>query len=103
MTQTHTQHTPGPWKVTEDRPADTLVVQSLTTPYLTVAVMMGATSSAEEEANARLIAAAPDLLEVVELAAIDVAGGTPAARAEHYGILRRTARAAIAKARGETA
>ena len=50
------------------------------------------------EANARLIAAAPDLLEALESAvgAMEVLGHPP-----DYGALRK-AKAAIAKARGES-
>jgi len=98
-------HSPGPWfvhdfsgvngeKVT---PCDFAV--SCTTPdQLTVAVMgMGLTGTPKEwEANARLIAAAPDLLEALE------------ALADHVGYRigdnecrpLENAIAAIAKARG---
>jgi hypothetical protein len=96
-------HTPGPWfahdfsgvngeKVT---PCDFAV--SCTTPdHLTVAVMgMGLTGTPEEwEANVKLIAAAPDLLEALE----EVLGWETLCPIEVY----EQAREAIAKAKGES-
>ena len=92
-----TRHTPGPWYVL----ADSLRIgrRSDYVPALVVVadcrVAVGA-SVAESQANARLIAAAPDLLAALEVIGImgahsDCAGCSDAAA---------IARAAIAKATG---
>lgn len=89
------KHTPGPWRT--DLYDGTLVIDPDGVP---VATTTGDYESADEyavmEADALLIAAAPDLLEAL----IDLAG----AGAEAWGEDRpcvRIARAAIAKAKGQ--
>ena len=79
-------HTPGPWE------ADSTAVLTSHPPYLTVAdCSHRGHTLATEEANARLIAAAPDMLEVLE-----------EMLAEHPGCCYagEKASAAIANARG---
>ena len=96
------QHTPGPWRVS----VGDLVVGANGrrvadcehTPYLE----RPAASIPEDEANARLIAAAPELLEALECVLRDadrVAAGhaVTAAGMER----RRAARALLARVRGE--
>ena len=98
MTTTQTaKHTPGPWKqngntVWEDGTKDR--------GHIAVCRLRVGTHVPEfqNEANARLIAAAPDLLAVLE----KVLAAYEAAREPGHGtILIAEARAAIAKARGQ--
>lgn len=110
-------HTPGPWEISEsariydDSPAivwrdpDRGPDKTIATIHAddTKEIADGAiveSLSPEQEANARVIAAAPDLLSVVEaLAAAVGQGGRPSpARVVALG---EAARAAIAKARGK--
>jgi hypothetical protein len=99
-------HTPGPWKIP--------------TPWNGFSEIRGgkgelvfglAAGSVDEkqpdevcEANARLIAAAPDLLSIVERF-VALPGGSwhPERHAGEEAELRIAARAAIAKAKGRTA
>lgn len=86
------KHTPGPWQ------AQTFSSHELQTDFAMVAIGKRAHIigySEEDQANARLIAAAPDLLEALELM-VDTYdnGGWPSSTLV-------IARAAIAKAKGE--
>ena len=58
-----TQHTPGPWEVTNtDKDTITIVRRGV----FTVAALWSSTQPRyEQEANARLIAAAPDMLQAL--------------------------------------
>ncbi len=91
------QHTPGPWDV-EPKGSRHFVdgADGLTVAYLDRA---GVRERAEIEANARLIAAAPDLLAALYLIATDQSAIYSGANA-HIGNI---ARAAIAKATGGAA
>jgi len=85
-----TTHTPGPWKFTRDDDvydANDDVVGGISGP-----------TASEQRANARLVAAAPDMLEVLRSLVRDNAGVTH----EYLHIIRAKARAAIAKAEGRT-
>lgn len=83
-----TPWTPGPWSF--DGPPDNIIVWS--GPEDRVCFM---TSNGPAEANARLIAAAPDLLEAAERLFSALEGYVPADEA------RALARKAFAKARGD--
>jgi hypothetical protein len=94
------KHTPGPWEAT-DR-GDVLIDGE--------SMMIPGTSSAEIRANARLIAAAPDLLLTLKdlIGWIDISGlaktkdggcGPFAYKGTEYEVVSN-ARAAIAKAEG---
>ena len=61
----------------------------------------GTHSDEESEANARLIAAAPELLEALQMAEKAMVKGRNVTYPEWYGVINK-ARAAIAKATGET-
>lgn len=102
------KHTPGPWRLTESILEDGR-------PFFSIAgadrVDLGYLSlrSAEElTANARLIAAAPDLLEALEAVIDDLSGGIQdcidnggsEAWISEADTRLKNARAAIAKARG---
>jgi hypothetical protein len=68
--QTNTQHTPGPWKVREE-----YIHQIIGTDgWGAVAdCAIGVRTPEEKDANARLIAAAPDLLAIAEAFVVDYA------------------------------
>ena len=89
------KHTPGPWTVT--RVSKSTILKDLyvsASPERVARVVLPATANSidEYEANARLIAAAPDLLEALK----GFMDG-----AEAMGWNTDKARAAIAKATGE--
>ena len=66
-------HTKGPWKVSNlERPHHVLVCNE---KWYTVARVFSANKSGDPEANARLIAAAPELLEALQ-AIVQVLGGS---------------------------
>jgi hypothetical protein len=56
------KHTPGPWAYQEDSDAYTHIVRGHNNRFI---CQLAQTTSAEIEANARLIAAAPELLEAL--------------------------------------
>lgn len=94
------KHTPGPWAINEilRQYSGKLEIQSGDTHIASVTVgKKGITP--EQEANANLISAAPELLEALDLLfshkVVNTPGGGISAEA------REKARAAIAKARGE--
>lgn len=68
----HTQHTPGPWTVEIDRwhydTASTVVAgaERPTFPFRELLVQVGGTDLGRQEANTRLIAAAPRLLSAAK-------------------------------------
>ena len=93
------EHTPGPWEVRgrwyigkADDPSSLAEVKSCYT--------VPASNEAEHEANARLIAAAPDLLETAEHL-LSLLGAR--FRPEDIAVVRarKGLRAAIAKAKGD--
>ncbi len=95
------KHTPGPWRVEHQNPSPTTgewMIAGSKPGYLAEVRDCG---SGDVRANARLIAAAPDLLEACELivSAFDQLAPMSSARNEPLQI--NAARAAIAKARGE--
>ena len=92
----NTKHTPGPWKFS---------FESIHPEWAIVttgggAVVANVNADHRQEANASLIAAAPDLLEAGEafLRELDEGDSFPA-----WEAAKAKLRAAIAKARGETA
>ena len=115
-----TQHTPGPWLIEEDDPnASSREIQEANEARSCIAGVSkwtrgGAERIAAAEANARLIAAAPDLLEAlrgVEWGCeVDAAEGGFIAGCPSCGAERRTGEhhqdcqlnAALTKAEGRT-
>lgn len=92
-----TKHTPGPWKNEEgyrwlNARSDDRVIADMR--------IVGGVIEDEVKANARLIAAAPDLLEALESVADIWANAKPGDQSP-FGITARRIAAAIAKARGE--
>lgn len=92
MTNTKPQHTPAPWDITEHE--DKLYIGNLQSSEL--AVVCGT------KANARLIAAAPELLEALDRLVTYYAGSGINTREFSEDLHPvNIARSAIAKARGE--
>jgi hypothetical protein len=109
----NTQHTPGPWTFTrrEDyRNVSFYVAQQDDAPYTPdysdVATLIAETARSEreiiQEANARLIAAAPDLLAALQVVLRDYTAVHDIGDVEMQPALYQ-ARAAITKATGEQA
>jgi hypothetical protein len=97
MTEKKTKFTPGPWMVGEKDRNDQTVVDG---PHSTICTCFHhcvKSLEREMEANARLIAAAPDLLKVCELALKSWFSGEVS---EVH--METELRAAIAKATGES-
>ena len=82
-------YTPGPWRYEEFGP--NVIIKATKNPMLSVVHSLYQESREQTEANARLIAAAPELLEALEIA-LDCAGDAWWAE---------KAEAAIEKAKGE--
>ena len=108
MTTSNSMHAPGPWMVqtvreqTGFRMVRTYVLDGAGGDPV---AMVQANSAEEEEANARLIAAAPDLLEALEGLLVFAEAAETKALVGDEGCLWpvECARAAIAKATGEAA
>src|SRR5688572_28329605 len=105
MTQ---KHTPGPWGYGMKDGNYVIMTADEGRLFRTVATVRDfpASSSKTEEANARLIAAAPDLLKRIEatqnfLAVLLTASYIPVEAADLIIELRNENKAAIAKATGE--
>ena len=90
-----TQHTPGPWKATywHDEDTDQGGWDISVNGHLLPLCDMETDGSDDIEANARLISAAPDLLEALKGLLMHPLGAFE----------NEAARAAIAKVKGETA
>lgn len=90
------KHTPGPWQYKDG----SIVAGTGDGEHESVALILGLVRlEGEWEANARLIAAAPDLLQALEFCETVIRGDLTTQR---EGALR-ISRAAIAKATGEAA
>ena len=95
-----TKHTPGPWHALPARTG--FYVQSENDIIVDTADQNARYGTIDNEANANLIAAAPELL--VALEAVEIAATMGFASAEilrHDSAIRKGIRAAIAKAKGE--
>lgn len=93
--------TPGPWAVTE-HVTGTMVVEAVSAPKAKRAVARCGGLPVVRQANARLIAAAPELYEALADALAELSPLMQAYRPEHYAAICGKARAALAKADGET-
>lgn len=95
-------HTPGPWLGRPDH--DPILIQGANDVGLSIAFACGGGSPRREEfmANARLIAAAPELLSIAERwAALDGGAWHVQRHASEKAELLADTAAAIAKATGE--
>ena len=94
-----TQHTPGPWR------ASSQCIVEPTNATVAITMANACDSVEQRDANARLIAAAPDLLEalkdLLDRAERQAAGMLVEASCEVWYAHRDAARAAIAKAGGK--
>lgn len=92
--------TPGPWE------ANGNAIETVATPACVIAGVYdesddcGIDSQSEADANAALIAAAPELYDALE--ALLAAGRYPVSRSEPWRKAEKKALAALAAARGET-
>lgn len=107
-------HTPGPWSYrpykhddwgTVRGPDDGVICQARDPGAVDAVTLAKHRERGTDpwEANARLIAAAPELLEALEELTGDYTGGAEHALADEYVVERALAAIAIAKAQGETA
>lgn len=92
------KHTPGPWFAVADKGQTIIRTSRSSAAFSPLAIVKGDKRDTlkDQEANARLMAAAPDLLEALEYC-LDCLGDEFALPSD----CQSTARAAIAKARGE--
>lgn len=100
--QPEAEHTPGPW-THELQSGSEYIYEVMAAGYYVATAHDGAMGKSNAEANARLIAAAPDLLEALQEAAVLIEGvlmihGTPEADSTGHKV-----RAAIAKTTGNAA
>lgn len=100
-----TAHTPGPWKIAQTEPPGDFVIHAKGIPWQLAYVPASTQIEWPLEANARLIAAAPDLLAALKTTAENIRSLGPAgALANVYAPYREwlaVVEAAIAKATGE--
>src|SRR6185369_4458802 len=92
-----TKWTPGPWQVEAAYPDDVRAVGGVSPVAQAYVVPANQGGAAARRANARLIAAAPDLYEACE-AALEY---SEASEGGGYTSLNKQLRAALAKARGD--
>lgn len=92
------KHTPGPWTATKFNPATGEIDDCYlyVEPGISVIERKVKGRDQHDTANARLIAAAPDLLEALELADAALSGANM-----NMNVVERKVKAAIARARGE--
>jgi hypothetical protein len=98
----NTKHTPGPWKIEQGSNGDAVITHSDTELRSHVARIYAATLCPEHgtvEANARLIAAAPCLLEALQMLSETaglVAQGAPVIDERGFNTLAHSISAALA-------
>lgn len=92
------KHTPGPWHTGAEDIAPCIVYGTNGFAICNAVIHHGKHSESESIANARLIAAAPELLEACHKARALLAGSIPE---EDQRIVEDSLRAAIAKATGQ--
>lgn len=69
-----TQHTPGPWKVEYDNHGNGSFSEWYNVGPARVDIKRGEDNGAESDANARLIAAAPQLLKILQASTVIIGG-----------------------------
>ena len=94
-------HTPGPWHTKREGFSTVYVEASLGNGWVQEVAACGPTAAGQDqqEANARLIAAAPDLLEALE-SVTRTSGRMPITSDPYFAAAMRRAAAVIAKATG---
>jgi hypothetical protein len=96
-------HTPGPWNCNRSSASGYDIVCSENSPTDVCVISRRDKTTGEIDANARLIAAAPELLAALETAYMALIGYLPAHRNDVTDAAIGAARAAITKATGEAA
>lgn len=99
-----TKHTPGPWQYCFEGETAAFILEHDGSTVVKLSVTMNTTAHSALVANARLIAAAPELLEALEKLYALVEGESPSLLDEDSGGDSRLdieICAAIAKAKGE--
>ena len=96
-------HTPGPWNCNHSSASGYDIVCSEISPTDVCVISRRDKTTGEIDANARLIAAAPELLAALETAYMALIGYLPAHRNDVTDAAIGAARAAITKATGEAA
>jgi hypothetical protein len=96
-----TLHTPGPWAIEKEKTQGRILIRDNSEDETFVATIPH--HWIKSKANARLIAAAPELLEALKsvVEKLDISGNMSIAAKEYYGEVIAKATAAIAKATGE--
>jgi hypothetical protein len=92
-----TKHTPGPWHLDDEAQPDYVFSRDMKM----IATLRGEGDELPLIANARLIAAAPDLLEALEHMVAVSNWATTIQSEEQYDAMITKAEAAIRKAKGE--
>jgi len=96
-------HTPGPWNCNHSSASGYDIVCSENSPTDVCVISRRDKTTGEIDANARLIAAAPELLAALETAYMALIGYLPAHRNDVTDAAIGAARAAITKAKGGAA
>lgn len=96
-------HTPGPWNCNRSSASGYDIVCSENSPTDVCVISRRDKTTGEIDANARLIAAAPELLAALETAYMALIGYLPAHRNDVTDAAIGAARAAITKAKGGAA
>ncbi len=101
------KHTPGPWHVSKRNPLSVVEAGPRASQIAKMGIKLGVCSQQDAEANARLIAAAPNLLAALRAMLVATDSKETEAFKGHYDTYLHTvaiprAIAAIAKATGET-
>ena len=96
-------HTPGPWNCNRSSASGYDIVCSENSPTDVCVISRRDKTTGEIDANARLIAAAPELLAALETAYMALIGYLPAHRNDVTDAAIGAASAAITKATGEAA
>lgn len=94
-------HTPGPWQYSFEGGTVAFIVEADGTTVAKISTTENSTAHSALPANARLIAAAPDMLEALEAIVKSLADHDDEGMIEHAQQMI-DARAAIAKAKGKT-
>ena len=96
-------HTPGPWRYAHDGGTTAYIVESDGTSVAKLSVTENSTAHSGLEANARLMAAAPDLLEALQYCRQKIAYMTTHGEWHSPGRAIEIADAAITRATGGAA
>lgn len=95
------KHTPGPWKFHHEDGFNKIKSDAVETGFKDLALVYGGGRFQDANANARLIAAAPDLLEALERLAADYADRVTKTQWDQTAsLLFNDVRRAINKAKG---